>query len=349
MLFADGVQSHLTPEVLAFMTANKISLRPRPPNCSDKIQNEDLWTFWILRNSKEHGYNIKKQEKLTWLLHNTDRTSLDFRDAMEVVKPGWQFAMNEENNRIAWRKGGLRPFTRAPELLLRRREMLNERRRAKHAAESKHRASVMSDTTQYKWDALMAAAPMKRKGGMVNADADNPKSDSDSDANDADNEVGFACGRLGAAAIFNCPDEKREALALLHGEIKDIKAMKAPELKEYIAQLNAKSPSCNLKFENNNQATLALIEVNARLFGFTVTEEMLGKKELKELWWRKNGKRPNAGGSPEKAPAATQPKNRFWRLEQAVAGVMARAPAAARAAAATTNATSNATAVDMEA
>ena len=57
---------------------------------------------------------------------------------------------------------------------------------------------------------------------------------------------------------------------------------------------------------------------------------MLGKKELKELWQKKHGKRPNnRSSSPEKAPAPAPLKNRFWCLEAACAGRLARAATAA--------------------
>ena len=76
--FLDGVQSHLTENVLKFCVQNNTKLVPRPPNTSDKIQNEDLWTFWILRNDKTFGYNKLKQERFQWVLHNTKRKALNF-------------------------------------------------------------------------------------------------------------------------------------------------------------------------------------------------------------------------------------------------------------------------------
>ena len=76
-----------------------------------------VWTFWILWNDKAFGYNKLKQERFQWVLHNTKRKALNFSDAMAMVAPAWTNAISAENNQIAWRKGGLRPFSRMFELL----------------------------------------------------------------------------------------------------------------------------------------------------------------------------------------------------------------------------------------
>ena len=46
------------------------------------------------------------------------RTSLNFEDAMYCIKIPWELCMNKANNQITWRKGGLRPFSRPPAVLV---------------------------------------------------------------------------------------------------------------------------------------------------------------------------------------------------------------------------------------
>ena len=342
VLFLDGVQSHLTPHVLQFCAANSIKLVPRPPNTSDKIQNEDLWTFWIFRNHSELGYNKQKQTRFRWILKHTNRFSLNYSDAMEVVTPGWTNAMSPENNQIAWRKGGLRPFTRLPEMLFRWQEMKHSARREKRLAEaaSAPESSVMPAEAQLKWNSLMDLAPIKR----------GRQDDLDDDEDEEKEEDGaLACtGRMGAAAYFNTHRNMKGHASSFHEEIKDIKGMGKPELEAYIADVKKdKDPDWPVEYQTKNQATLDLIEWNAHFWGFQVSRALLGKKELIALYDERNGDVAEGGGGVEPAKRAdvrpSPEKSRFWRREQAdrsfPQGVAHIAAVTAKTATATTTAT----------
>jgi len=130
MVLMDGVQTHVTVSMLEFFAVNKIicGLRP-PPNTSHLVQNEDLVTFWQFRNDKDSGYNKVKQAHLAKLMNlAVSRNSLDFRDAMAVIAPGWYAAFAAKHQERAWLEGGVYPFLRRPQRLVGRKEKLEAQR-----------------------------------------------------------------------------------------------------------------------------------------------------------------------------------------------------------------------------
>jgi len=249
------------------------------------------------------------------LLHNTKRKALNFSDAMKVVAPAWSNAMSAENNQIAWRKGGLRPFTRMPEMLFRWTEMKNDARRQRKKQERSMKAASIpkaTDETELNWQALISTAPMKRSASR-NDDDDDEAGESGAEADQA------VSGKMGAAVYFNTTDEMRGHSVAFHAEVRDIKAMGVPELKSYIEDIKKeKDPSWPVEFSCKNSAVLDLIEWNSTFYHVKITDQLLGKKELIELSAQR--KRPNARASPQKAPPpapAPPPKNRFHRRDEA--------------------------------
>jgi hypothetical protein len=114
----DGVQTHVTEPMLIWLELNDHYLGLRCSWTSHATQNEDLITFWVFRNESLFGFNKMKQQKLLKVLMHEGRTSLNYSDAMSCVRPGWEVAHNKHNQETAWRLGGLRPFTRLPQILM---------------------------------------------------------------------------------------------------------------------------------------------------------------------------------------------------------------------------------------
>jgi len=120
----------------------------RCPWTSHTTQNEDLITFWIFRNDLLFVFNKMKQQELLKVLTHEGCTSLNYSDSMSCVRPGWEVAHNKHNQETAWRLGGLRPFTRLPQILM---ELRDAKDLAKKRA-SFDRAEVrMSEQDFLKW------------------------------------------------------------------------------------------------------------------------------------------------------------------------------------------------------
>ena len=93
------------------------------------MQNEDLVTFWQFRHDKDSGYNKVKQSHLAKLMSlAVSRNSLDFRDAMAVIAPGWYAAFTAKHQDRAWLESGVYPFLRMPQRLMERKEKLEAQR-----------------------------------------------------------------------------------------------------------------------------------------------------------------------------------------------------------------------------
>lgn len=73
--------------MLDFFALNNIEPGLRPPNTSHVVQNEDLVTFWQLRNDSTNGINPTKQAWFCKILLETGRTSLNYSDAMPCLTP----------------------------------------------------------------------------------------------------------------------------------------------------------------------------------------------------------------------------------------------------------------------
>lgn len=93
VLLLDGVQMHVTLEMQTFFYENKIDMALRPPNTSEKVQNEDLVTFWQVRNDKILGFNKLKQQRLRYVWKSHQRTNLDFRDLVPTISIALNNAM----------------------------------------------------------------------------------------------------------------------------------------------------------------------------------------------------------------------------------------------------------------
>ena len=334
VVFGDGVQTHLMHETVTFVLESNIRFVPRPPNTSGKIQNEDLWTFWIFRNHKTLGYSKVKQMHLFKILNREGRTSLGFQDAMAVAKPGWEHAMNMYSNMKAWKMGGLRPFNRLPEMLFRWDEMRVEEGRRQREEKAAATAAKKSGSGKAKkggdkqhpnWEALLAKAPVqlglgsRKRAGKSGDDDGDDKSGENSNDEVGDEELASGGGRIGAAASFNCAPHKKLSLSYFLQEAKAIKSMKADELKKYIKEIKKKDPSWEPEYETQAQAQLAIIEYNGeKLYGFKVEDSMLTKPLLAvRNKVREAAKRQNNRPSPEKAPVpAPAPKGAFWRFEE---------------------------------
>jgi len=93
------------------------------------VQNEDLVAFWQFRYDKDSGYNKVKQAHLAKLMSlAVSRNSLDFRDAMAVIAPGWYAAFSAKHQERAGLEGGVYPFLRMPQRLMERKEKLEAQR-----------------------------------------------------------------------------------------------------------------------------------------------------------------------------------------------------------------------------
>ena len=171
--------------------------------------------------------------------------------------------------------------------------------------------------TQLNWNALVASAPAAVKRGRAAEETD------DGGVADEGTDDGgvVTSGRLNAAALFNCPEDRRGHLAYFHQEVKEIKAMLKPDLVAYLEDIRKeKDPSFAVQFTSVTQARLALIDWNADYYGFAVTDSLLGQKELiaERNKLREASKRADRRMSPEKAPPpAPAPRSRFWRKSEA--------------------------------
>jgi hypothetical protein len=88
-------------------------------------------TFWQFRHDKDSGYNKVKQSHLAKLMSlAVSRNSLDFRDAMAVIAPGWYAAFTAKHQDRAWLESGVYPFLRMPQRLMKRKEKLEAQRSA---------------------------------------------------------------------------------------------------------------------------------------------------------------------------------------------------------------------------
>lgn len=162
-----------------------------------------------------------------------------------------------------------------PELLFQWDEMKNDaRRRRKKEERSMETASVPMATseTQLNWQAPMSTAPMKRN-------RDDDDDDGEGGESGAEDEQAVS-GKMGAAVYFNTADEMRGHSVAFHAEVREIKAMGVPELRQYIEEdiKLEKDPSWPVESNCKNSAVLDLAEWNATFYQIKITGKLLGKK-----------------------------------------------------------------------
>jgi hypothetical protein len=242
------------------------------------VQNEDLVTFWQFRNDKDSGYSKVKQSHLAKLTNlAVSRNSLDFRDAMAVIAPGWYAAFTAKHQERAWLEGGVYPFLRMPQLLMERSEKLEAQRCSGVVGASAVRgvavpgeAAGMDAATALRWDAVMCSGPGARNffspaevaaagGGVEEEGSDHT----------------IKSSRLGAAEIFNCPAERRLHLSHFQQEIRHILSLSAPDLKEWYADAHANLGCPAVEYKNKDQLALAVYDWTVEKWGFSASVSAL--------------------------------------------------------------------------
>ena len=210
------------------------------------------------RNDKEFGYNALKAAHLAGLMNlPVPRNSLNFSDAMAVITPAFNAAFKPRVQERAWRNGGVYPFLRIPEALMKREELLAVKRGGGTGAAAATPAAElgMAGATALKWDQLMAASPV---GNTFKATIPD-----DPDAYE------ITCARLGAESIFNCPPTRRVHLAMFFKEMRYMMALGVGDLKEFLAEAQAADASFAHVYANKEKAQLAYYEWAAARWNFT--------------------------------------------------------------------------------
>ena len=123
VIVCDGVGCHMTIAFLEYCSENGFILVLRTPFCSEKQQNEDLVSFWMLKNEKINGfYKLKQQAVIASLQQPSGGAQLKYPVLFELFAKAWEAAFSEENNATGWRLSGLMPFTARPYWMQLRKE-----------------------------------------------------------------------------------------------------------------------------------------------------------------------------------------------------------------------------------
>jgi hypothetical protein len=298
----DGVGVHMTLEFLEHMIESGWLLVLRTPYCSEKQQNEDLLSFWALKNGAETGIYRAKSEKLghVFVASGGKRQELTDVELLDCAKPAWESAFSRTNNETAWRMAGLVPFTRAPYW----RQLAKEQKAVR---------IVSSLGTDLNVSALQLPGLCGKRSADGAADGD----DEDGEA-DGDDEDGAQCGRakLTATDLAMLPggamSEEGINLARLKGVNGVIKKFKAPQLKELLAQKD-------IAYKNADQAMLEIMNIEAISFGRSHMPLSWLPASLKALQQQKLGMTADvadgADGEEATAPAAKKQKQAAARFE----------------------------------
>lgn len=146
---------------------------------------------------------------------------------MVCIAPGWINAHSPYHLAKGWVKGGISPFSRLPEHLLRRADMISERAERRiiekraSAPPLQLAAIRMSSADALHWGAMASLMPLSGKRQVAAEEL------ADGDDDDSHTVRG---SRLGASEIFNCPPKKRLHLSGFVSAVREIKANTKPEL-----------------------------------------------------------------------------------------------------------------------
>ena len=175
-----------------------------------------------------------------------------------VITPAFNAAFKPEVQERAWRDGGVYPFLRIPEALMKRSELLAAKRAdATGAAAATPAAELgMGGATALNWDQLMVASPVGSTFKVTIPD--------DPDAYE------ITCAKLGADSIFNCPPSRRVHLAMFFKKMRYMMALGVGDLKEFLAEAVAADASFAHVYANKEKAQLAYYEWSAR-WNFTTS------------------------------------------------------------------------------
>jgi hypothetical protein len=102
----DGVGTHMTAEFFKACREAHIVMVLRTPWCSNRIQFEDLVSFWQLKNAKDVGWYKIKMKAVGEKIALTGSAALTHAEQLALLVPSWNEAFAKETNLRAWRKGG---------------------------------------------------------------------------------------------------------------------------------------------------------------------------------------------------------------------------------------------------
>ena len=274
----------------------------RTPYCSEKMQNEDLYNFWSLKNCAVNGLFRAKQTKLGQVAVESGfkRQELTDVELLDCTKPAWEHAFSMQSNQIAWRMAGLVPFTCRPYWKQLAREQV-----AKSVA-------TKIGSTELNVSALSLQGSGKRRA-PCSPDADGGDTDNDDNSdNDNDDMNTGEAGEAGDAAeamdttgsarlvasdlaMLNGGPMSKQGIALtqLKHAIMSIKQLDASELKRLVA-------SKDEPYKGVNEAKLFCMTVECASFGLQQVPWAWLPKDLADVQRKKLG--------IETAPAASKGK-----------------------------------------
>ena len=104
VMACDGVGTHMSSQFLDKCKQENIVVVLRTPYCSNSIQFEDLYNFFILKNAKDIGWYKVKQEAILKQLGQTlgASSTLSHAKQLQLVVPCWNVAFSKQSNVTAW-------------------------------------------------------------------------------------------------------------------------------------------------------------------------------------------------------------------------------------------------------
>jgi hypothetical protein len=290
----DGVQTHVTVGMLEWFSVNHIDPGLRPPYTSQVVQNEDLVTFWQLRNDKDDGFNATKQAHFAKVYIETGRTSLGFQDAILCLKGAWKASVGDrEIQRRAWFNGGCMPFHRVPQYIMEREKQKVLKSLAVKAAKAAPGASAgMEQGDALHWDRLMACVPLKNRfggsapvvGAAAGAGAAADEDSEEEDGDDPRHSVRSTGNR--ASDCFNTHVDRRGHKSKMAEMQRALMKADKGQLKAFYDEIKSDDPEFTFHWEKKDtvdKVKLAIFEYSIKLFNFNVLPSAYPSKLKKEV------------------------------------------------------------------
>jgi sorbitol-specific phosphotransferase system component IIA len=113
VLICDGYGCHLSFNFLKRCQEVGVDVIVRPPHTSHKTQPEDLVNFSVF-HKEEREEKGKLMRSLYLTASRSSKMMITKEHAGAIIAPAWKLAFAKKINKRAWRKAGIRPFSRRP-------------------------------------------------------------------------------------------------------------------------------------------------------------------------------------------------------------------------------------------